>query len=245
MAHFVCSDLHGQYWAWKKIKENLTDEDTLIFLGDAIDRGSDGVQIMEELLTRPNTIYLMGNHEDMMVNYFYPTRDADDKLLCYGNIDEVTYEALKALSLEKFSWIMNQIRELPFEVEYTNARGITFRCSHAGYTPQVGEKVSIGQILWDREHYLSDVCWDEEHFHNVVIVHGHTPIECLCEDRAKMHKMFPRLELNPIPSDNLPNGSYTYCNGHKICVDCGVYCTNHTVLLNLDTLEEIILVKDN
>ena len=41
MAHFVCSDLHGQYWAWEKIKALLGEDDNLIFLGDAIDRGPD------------------------------------------------------------------------------------------------------------------------------------------------------------------------------------------------------------
>ena len=55
MAHFVCSDLHGQYWAWEKIKGLLNENDNLIFLGDAIDRGPDGIRIAMEILARPNT----------------------------------------------------------------------------------------------------------------------------------------------------------------------------------------------
>ena len=64
---YACSDLHGMYKLWKQIENYLQEDDRLIFLGDAADRGTDGIQIMVELLADPRVTYLKGNHEDMMV----------------------------------------------------------------------------------------------------------------------------------------------------------------------------------
>ena len=41
--HYVTTDLHGNGLLWRKIKEKLNIDDTLYFLGDAIDRGPDGL----------------------------------------------------------------------------------------------------------------------------------------------------------------------------------------------------------
>lgn len=46
MATYACADLHGQGWAWDAIKSRLAPSDYLYFLGDAVDRGPDGVRIM-------------------------------------------------------------------------------------------------------------------------------------------------------------------------------------------------------
>ena len=46
MAAYAFTDLHGQYEFWKQIKEFCQPDDKLYFLGDAADRGSDGVRIM-------------------------------------------------------------------------------------------------------------------------------------------------------------------------------------------------------
>ena len=60
---YAVSDLHGQGQLWEQIKEYIDDTDTLYYLGDAIDRGPDGINIMLDLLKMPNVIYLKGNHE--------------------------------------------------------------------------------------------------------------------------------------------------------------------------------------
>ena len=54
------TDLHGNYKLWNKIKNYYKDDDTLIFLGDACDRGKDGIKIIQELL----------NHEQMLLSYY-------------------------------------------------------------------------------------------------------------------------------------------------------------------------------
>ena len=70
MAVWVTTDLHGNYTLWEQIKNFLKEDDTLIFLGDAIDRGSRGFEIFKELLEDERVVFLKGNHEDMMYNSF-------------------------------------------------------------------------------------------------------------------------------------------------------------------------------
>ena len=58
--------MHGRLDLYEKIKEYIKPEDNVFFLGDAIDRGPHGVEIMLDILKQSNWIYLKGNHEDMM-----------------------------------------------------------------------------------------------------------------------------------------------------------------------------------
>ena len=65
---FAFTDIHGMYSLYKSIMDYCMEQDpecTIIFCGDACDRGSDGYKIMKELLDNPQVVYLKGNHEDM------------------------------------------------------------------------------------------------------------------------------------------------------------------------------------
>ena len=69
---WVCSDLHGNRKIFNAMKEKIGAEDTVIFLGDAIDRGPDGWNILKEMLTDERFIVLKGNHEDLFVKELLP-----------------------------------------------------------------------------------------------------------------------------------------------------------------------------
>ena len=74
---FAIGDIHG---CLDKLKSLMTQigpcaEDTLIFLGDYIDRGPDSKGVVDYLINLPKRtgaecIYLKGNHEHMMLDYF-------------------------------------------------------------------------------------------------------------------------------------------------------------------------------
>lgn len=241
MAHFVCSDLHGQYWAWEKIKGLLNENDNLIFLGDAIDRGPDGIRIAMEILARPNTTYIMGNHEDMMIDYMlYHGWDYNCKKIWYYNGGEATHKALKSLDAETRNNFLKQIADLPLEATYEREDGIVFSFTHAGYTPSKKCEPDRDQVIWDRKHYLDDDKWDEKEFPNFVIIHGHTPIQYIVEDRNNIKHFCDTFNNDEV----VPDGAFYYCNGHKIDVDCGVHYTGYTTLLNVDTMKETIITKD-
>lgn len=60
-----CSDLHGRYDRWITLPEKigLRQGDILYVLGDVIDRGPDGCKILLDMMSRPNVIPILGNHE--------------------------------------------------------------------------------------------------------------------------------------------------------------------------------------
>ena len=66
MATYCFSDLHAQYDLWLQIKDFLKPEDTVYCLGDCVDRGPVGLDILNEVLETPNITLLCGNHEDFI-----------------------------------------------------------------------------------------------------------------------------------------------------------------------------------
>ena len=64
---YAMSDLHGCFNAYLEMlkKIDLKEEDTLYILGDVIDRGLYGIDILLDMMKRPNIKPLIGNHEDM------------------------------------------------------------------------------------------------------------------------------------------------------------------------------------
>lgn len=62
---YVCSDIHGHYDKYKRMLEEIQfkPSDTLYILGDVIDRGPDGIKILRDMMSRPNVIPILGNHE--------------------------------------------------------------------------------------------------------------------------------------------------------------------------------------
>lgn len=67
----VFGDIHGCLLAFENILENinLTEEDTIIFLGDYVDRGPDSKGVIDKIIQLRetyNVITLKGNHEEIM-----------------------------------------------------------------------------------------------------------------------------------------------------------------------------------
>ena len=77
---YAVSDLHGMYELYEKICAKLKPEDEVIFLGDAGDRGPDGWKLIRAILDNPQWIYLLGNHEDMLINAIDETQAFDGRL---------------------------------------------------------------------------------------------------------------------------------------------------------------------
>ena len=62
---YVMSDLHGCFDKYKEMLSliDLVPRDTLYVLGDVIDRGPDGIKILQDMMFQPNVFPLLGNHE--------------------------------------------------------------------------------------------------------------------------------------------------------------------------------------
>ena len=237
MSVYALGDLHGHYEIYEKVKAMLKPEDTVYFLGDAGDRGPDSWKCIKAIYDDPQFIYIKGNHEDMLVKACKDYLEDDGMWgyksysLCRMNGGEDTMDSWER-DPTRGTWY-HRLRELPTWDTYENKNGVVIILSHAGFTPWLVEgtydECSIPDdeaLLWDRDHFLDE--YDSAEMDNVIIVHGHTPIHYLSADLWK----------------DWDSGAFWYCNDHKICIDSGGFFSGEFILLNLDTLKDIVLTLD-
>ena len=62
--NYAISDIHGRFDKYKEMLSliDFAPRDTLYVLGDVIDRGPDGIPILQDMMLRPNVFPLLGNH---------------------------------------------------------------------------------------------------------------------------------------------------------------------------------------
>jgi serine/threonine protein phosphatase 1 len=82
-------DIHGCAAALRAIVEVVDPrpDDTLIILGDCVDRGPSSADVIDHLLAlreKCRLVTLLGNHEEMMLNFMSGVPQPDDWLLCGG-----------------------------------------------------------------------------------------------------------------------------------------------------------------
>ena len=95
--HYVIADPHGEYDRFQRMLERIgfSDGDTLYLLGDAVDRGGiGGVDLLLDVMARPNAVMLLGNHETMCLKAMDHPDDQRAVNHWRRNGGQVTYEAL-------------------------------------------------------------------------------------------------------------------------------------------------------
>ena len=236
MATYACSDLHGRLDLYLKIKEILQPEDKVYFLGDANDRGFHGWELIKKIYDDPQFVYMKGNHEDMLVkailgymrNPNYPSRAYN---LLKNNGGKITFDSWWEDGADT-EWA-KKLNALPLHIEYINTNGQIILLSHAGYTPwsELDDETKPAlpfseNLLWDRDHIYEDF-EEAECVKNCIVVHGHTTIPSM------MRRLCDKREIS--------YGTYWYCDNRKVCIDNYSVITGIVCLLNLDTLEEILI----
>ena len=224
--HYALSDVHGCYRLYRMLLEKISfsDEDTLFFLGDAADRGPDGIAVIRDLMRRPNVICLLGNHEDM----FRRVARCLGKKLPWSerapfrrtfvnwtdrNGGQVTWDAYLSLPSEEQKAILDWMEQLPAWQELS-LNGRTFLLAHAGVGAYAPEKdpaqCVLHDFIWERMDYR------QVYYRDKLLVTGHTPTAFIDPSMA---------------------GRILQRNRH-VAIDCGaVYC-GRLGCVCLETLEE-------
>ena len=72
---YCMADLHGERDFFLRMLEQIqfSDTDHLYILGDVIDRGTGGIDLLEQIMEAPNMTMLLGNHEQMCLSTSAPT----------------------------------------------------------------------------------------------------------------------------------------------------------------------------
>lgn len=218
MKTIAFSDLHGNYKLWKTIKNYYGDNDTLIFLGDACDRGQDSIKIMLEMLKDKRIIYLKGNHENMFLEYIQNGVSSslkEYKEIIRYNGSKKTLEDYIKLSADDKIFLIDNLKKIKNYYIYINNEKKNIFLSHAGMDINNINNIDETKLLWDRNHMKNNIY--DNRYDNWYIIHGHTPVQTVRADQlAEVYK---------------------YNNEHKIDIDMRSFVSNITATIDLDTFE--------
>ncbi len=182
------SDLHGYPLdAILSFLEEIgfCDADELYILGDVIDRGEDGIRILQWVMKQKNVKMLLGNHEDMMRKCAFlfegdtflaienmKGRNRDSFEHWIENGGGPTFRAMTALREKEQERIMRFLDELPLYAE-TEVNGQKFVLVHAGlgnFDPQKPlEDYTLHELVWTRPVI------SQRYYEDKITVLGHTP----------------------------------------------------------------------
>ncbi len=173
---FVIGDIHGSIDMLKRLMDIIPwrmDKDLLIFLGDYIDRGSHGKEVVDYILMlKKDSDYIrciLGNHDAMFIDYLngknidqYLNNGGDATLLSYGiNNPQEGYNLVPKDHVRFF-------KSLEPYIELEN-----YYFVHAGFRPGVKIKEQkLEDMLWIRNGFI-----DSKYDFGKKVIFGHTPLD--------------------------------------------------------------------
>lgn len=226
---YVVGDVHGRVDLLHRIREQIaadavtasSSRKVLIHLGDYVDRGESSRQVVDLLLDEPldgfETVFLTGNHEEMMLGFLdnaavgamWLNNGGDATLFSYGvrmgngtSLDQRYIEMQRSLREKVPERHLVFLRDLkPYHVEGD------YLFVHAGILPEIPLDQQVSQdLLWIRDEFLYSKA---DHGH--CVVHGHTIVS---------------------QPEFLPN---------RIAIDTGAYFSNILTCLVLEGFKQRIL----
>jgi len=187
MRIFAFGDIHGEIHKLKALIRRVFPEenDKLVFLGDYIDRGKYSFEVIDyliELGTKYDCVFLMGNHEQMFMDYL---SGINEKLFT-GNGGNKT---LKSYYKHGYSIQHNKNytdRKMPLEhIKFFQTLKLYYETDdfifvHAGIVPDFPLDVLPDNILlWNRTFQHDD-------YKGKVVVFGHTPNDEILNEKYKI-----------------------------------------------------------
>lgn len=188
---YVTSDLHGiNPFVFQRLldRAGFQEDDFLFILGDVIDRGDWGSELLLWLTQQPNIQLILGNHEALMLACSFLFDEVNEKSLNYLSTKEIdlvqswidnggtpTLDGFRNLlkkDPESVYGILDYLREAPL-YEELEVNGQYFILVHAGlgnfqdnrpleeYTPE--------ELLLDRPSL------ETRYYTNSRVIFGHTP----------------------------------------------------------------------
>ncbi|NLM05340.1 MAG: fructose-bisphosphatase class III [Tissierellia bacterium] len=230
--NYVVSDIHGCYNLWVKIlkKINFKDEDKLYCLGDAMDKGRESIRVMQDIMSRNNVIYVMGNHDYMALKVFEKVVNLsfEDFEKQYNKINleeytlwdkyggDITLKQFFALSVYERKKIIDFLLKTTF-YKVLEIKGVTYILSHAGIK-DFNEDTDISELsnfplesfIFTRPDFNISLFKDK----NNKLIIGHTP------------------------TLSITGKSEIYKNNSYIDVDCGAIYGGKLAAYCIETKEE-------
>lgn len=188
---YAIGDVHGRLDLLRALvdqimvdrREHPCERDYIVFLGDLVDRGPDSAGVIDYLLRTgpvlPNPIFLMGNHEEMLLRIVGRDPSQLRDWLRFGGYELAQSYGVEVGRLALLDPVAaaGLVRaaipdsHMGFIEEFVDSfRFGDYLFVHAGIRPGVPiEHQTVRDLRWIREDFL-----DSDVAHPLVIVHGHT-----------------------------------------------------------------------
>lgn len=222
MSIYVMSDIHGEGALFHRMLEEIrfSDDDLLYILGDVIDRGPDGIELLREIKNKKNIIMLLGNHEYMMLQCYREKPSAFDCFRWGRNGNAFTMDTFRRLDLEEQQSILDYLKRLQTHAEICIG-GINYYLVH-GFPAS-----SIEEEVWKRPELN-----ERNPKPGCRLVIGHTPVLNLVVPREYRQNYLQKLERE----GNHPQ--ILFARGF-IDVDCGCSYSEPTKTLGCLRLNDL------
>lgn len=211
---YVTSDIHGHFDKYQKLLQTirLSPKDALIILGDFLDRGPHPINLLFDIMSRPNVFPIIGNHEKMAMTCLpiftstfndqtiaaldSHTRSTLDHWL--NNLGgNTTLDGFLQLNTTDKKMIVDYLDTLPVYGEI-KVNKKTYWLVHGGLKNfSIYKKLddyTDDEIVWDRLDYT------KQYFYDKIIVSGHTPTANIKGNRLQ---------------------NFIYQRNNHIALDCG------------------------
>lgn len=200
------SDIHGEYEKLCAVLDKAAPqkEDTIIFMGDYIDRGAKSREVVDKIIDMQNVcncVYLIGSHEyallhassDDYYHYLFWNYGGDKTAESYGSFDNI------------FKIHGDFFKSLKFYHLTDN-----YLFVHAGINPKYSleEQNEVDMVYIRRNFY--------EHKHNLpqTIIFGHTEFDTpqIQEDKICIDTGCGKYKTAPLTAIICENGRETFVN---------------------------------
>lgn len=184
MATYVMADIHGRRKEFYQMLEeiNFGAKDTLYILGDVLDRGPEGLALLLEIMDMKNVEMIIGNHEQMALEFFeggdFHCDDATFWRVINGG--EPTVREWFRLNKAQQGRIVAFLQKMEAH-KVICVEGVKHCFVHGGLIPIKG--FTVEELIRQQEKKLT---WTRHAFYgarakfeDAVVVAGHTPTECI------------------------------------------------------------------
>jgi serine/threonine protein phosphatase 1 len=203
---FAIGDIHGCFDSLKELVENkiqLNKNDTLVLLGDYIDRGDKSKEVIDYIIDLQgkdyNIIPLIGNHELLLLETFEDENNKPKWLQNGGGetLKSFGVDSIKDISPKYLEFFKNLKNFYSFE---------EFLFVHAGFNDKIINPFKdTYSMVWESQITYSNPLLAEK-----TIIHGHRPITIgYCEMQINENKQVINIDTGCVYKEKVGFGKLT------------------------------------
>lgn len=221
----VVGDIHGQIGCLDALVDKLPPESRWIFVGDYIDRGDHSAQVLGRLreisLSRPETVFLLGNHEEMMLSFLQDPA-AGNRWMRHGGLQTIASFGAFRLSEQNTPAALTAARDALVEVlpagTETWLSGLprfwqsgNVAVVHAGADPAKPMAEQKAQALtWGHADFGRQARQD-----GLWVVHGHTIVDMPTENNGVISVDTGAYATGRLTAAHIADGGVEFLQGSR------------------------------